>query len=523
MATAAAAETQLISGIPLKLASLGLALATFLIVLDYSIANVSIPYISGDLSVSTDQGTYVITAFAAGSAIILPMTGWLSNKIGPIRLLVLSLVIFTLLSMVCGAAFTFPMLILSRFLQGIAAGPLAPLAQSILIAINPKEKKERAIALFSCVLLTGPVAGPLLGGWLTYDYSWPWIFYINLPIGILAVLLIWLPLRKRKEVKKASPFDWVGFILLAIGVSCLQIVLDKGEQWDWWGSPLIKIYGTTAFLCFTFLIAWELLHPTPLLELRLFKIYSFFLSIILILVMYSLYFGSVVLIPLWLQTNMGYTSTWAGLAVTSIGFAPILISPFMGGVTKKYGPLPLLALCVMFFSLSCFVTAFFDTDVDFWYVSFSRFILGIGLALLAAPLIVLNTLDLPIASLPSGAGIFHFIRAMFGGVGTSIFTTMWIRRTIYHHFTLGESVTPFSANAEYLANSVAQYHLEGKSQLAMVNQVVDNQAAMLALNDCFWVMAWVFLALIPFIILGKFIKPKQKPAAPAAAVEMSMH
>lgn len=502
-----------IQGGKLRCANFGLGLATFLIVLDYSIANVSIPYISGDLAVSVDQGTYVITSFAAGSAIILPMTGWLAKRIGQIRLLILSLMIFTFLSWLCGAALSFPMLIVSRFFQGVAAGPLAPLAQSILISINPPERKQRAIAFYSTILLAGPVIGPLLGGWITYDYSWPWIFYINLPIGTLSALMIGLPLRGIIESKQHSSFDWIGFFLLAAGVTCLQVLLDKGQQFDWWQSPIIQTLGTIAFLSFTFLIAWELLHKTPLLELRLFKIYSFLLSVILILVIYSLYFGTVVLIPLWLQTTMGYTSTWAGLAVISIGFGPMLFSPFMGKITERYGSLRPLAVCVLFFSISSFITAFFDTDVDFWYVSFSRFVLGIGIALLASPLLALSVKDVPVEKLPSSTGIFHFIRAMFGGVGTSIFTTMWQRRTIYHHHTLTESITPYSPNADAFMNAITQYHIQGESQLTLMNEVLDNQAAVLALNDCFWVMAWLFLALIPLIFLGKIFRAKPKAAA----------
>jgi len=492
-----------LSGLPLFLITFALSAATFMFVLDYSIANVSIPYISGDLAVSVDQGTYVITSFAVGNAITLPITGWLTKKVGAVRLICFSLFFFTLFSWTCGATPNFIFLILSRFLQGLASGPMIPLSQTLILMSNPPEKKNTALAFWSTIVITAPIAGPILGGWISYDYHWPWIFYINIPVGLLSMITIWLILKKRETPLEKAPADWVGLLLLAIGVSTLQFLLDKGEQYDWLRSPIIVTCAVTSIICFTLLLVWSLNSERPLIELKLFKIRTFAFSVFCIGIMYAIYFGSVVLVPLWLQTSMNYTSIWAGLAVAPIGVFPFLIGPFMGKLVNRFGATPLLSICFFFFALSSFYTAYFDTDVDFLHICFSRFLLGCAIAFFITPLISLSVQNVSHEKLASATGLFHFVRAMMGGVGTSIFTTMWIRRSAFHHARIDESLTPFSPETTSYLEQLNDLGLAGKQGLAQLNVALNQQADMLSINDCFFFMGWVFLALFLILPLGR--------------------
>ncbi len=489
-----------LTGFPRIIVNMSLALATFMIVLDYSIANVSIPYISGDLAVSVDQGTYVITSFAVGNAIVLALTGWLTKRIGAIKLLCASILLFTLFSWACGAAVNLPMLVICRFIQGAVSGPLIPLSQSLTVSCNPPEKQNSALGIWATIIITAPIAGPMLGGWISYDYTWPWIFYINIPVGIICSLLIWTYLKDRKTPIEKGPFDYIGLIFLIIAVGCLQIFLDKGEQYDWFRSNLMCTLIISSIIAFTLLIIWELSHPTPLLELRLFKTKSFFASIIFVFVGYAIYFGSVVLVPLWLQTNMGYTSVWAGFAVAPIGIAPALFGFFTPKIYTRYGIRFTIFLCYTLFALSCFFTAFFDTDVDIWHIGFSRFLLGCAFVFFMTPILALSMQDLPQEKLPSGTGIFHFVRAMSGAIGTSVFTTMWTRRSAFHHERVGSAINLSPPDTS--------------QGLALLNNSLNNQAAILAINDCFYFMGWTLLALLLFLPLAK------RKAASAAPKEM---
>jgi DHA2 family multidrug resistance protein len=342
-----------------------------------------------------------------------------------------------------------------------------------------------------------------LGGWISYDYHWPWIFYINIPVGILSMLWIYIYLRSRETQKERAVVDWFGLFLLATGVACLQFLLDKGEQYDWMNSDLMRTMAVASVVAFTLLIVWCKSTSTPLIELALFKIPSFALSVFYIALAYAIYFGSVVLVPLWLQTNMGYTPIWAGLAVAPIGIAPFLLSTTSGRLVNKYGSLPLLGLCFVLFAISCFYTAYFDTSVDIYHIAFSRFLLGCALVFFISPLFSLSLSDVSNEKLASATGIFHFVRAMFGGVGTSVFTTIWIRRSAYHHATVGENITAFSQQTQDYLAQLKTLGFEGLRALHMLNRTLDKEAAMLSINDCFYFMGWIFIGLLFFLPLGR--------------------
>lgn len=492
-----------LSGSRLFLAMLALSLACFLIVLDYSIANVSIPYIAGDLGVSANEGTYVITSFAVGSAIGLPMTGWLTKRVGIVRLTVLSLLGFIMLSWVCGISRNLEMLVIARFIQGLAAGPLVPTSQSLTVMIFPPEKKNKALAFWSTVVVVAPIVGPVVGGYISYDIYWPWIFFINIPIGLFAAFIIHTFLKPFESAREKIATDWVGLALLAIGVSCLQFLLDKGEQYDWFNSPIIASCAGTSLICFTYLIAWQLTTKNPLLDLRLFKIPSYTVSILYIATMYAIYFGGVILVPLWLQEFMGYTPIWAGIAVAPIGIMPALFSGLMAKIVSKVGAIIPLAISVILFAISSFDGAYFTTNVDLWHIAFSRFLFGFGMLFFIVPLFHLSVRDIPTEKLPSSTGMFHFVRAMMGGVGTSVFTTLWVRRSALHHANQVAAILPSREPVNNLYSQMDQLGITGEKAQAIVNDMATNQGALLGLNDCFYVMGWIFIGMLAILLIGK--------------------
>ncbi|NGX37994.1 MAG: Multidrug export protein EmrB [Chlamydiae bacterium] len=496
-------ETKYLKGFPLIISTIAVSLATFLIVLDYSIANIAIPYIAGDLAASPDQGIYVITAFAVGSAISLPLSGWLTKRVGLIRLIVLSLLGFVALSWVCGVSISLTMLVIARFLQGLAAGPLIPLSQTLTIQMFPPEKRNSALAFWSTVVIVAPVLGPVLGGWISYDIHWSWIFFINIPLGLFAAAVIHFFLKAFETPREKVSTDWIGLLLLAIAVTCLQFLLDKGEQYDWLNSPIIRTCAATSLICFVFLVAYELTRKAPLLELRLLKIPSYTLSIIFIATMYAVYFGGVVLVPLWLQEYMGYTPIWAGIAVAPIGIIPMLFSAPIARLVNKIGAILPLGISLIFFALSSFDGAFFNTDVDLFHVGISRFLFGLGLLFFLVPLFNLSVRDIPQDKLPSSTGMFHFVRAMMGGVGTSVFTTLWVRRSAFHHANLAAQVVPARDPVDNFYGQLDQIGITGEKAQTIVNDMIDKQASVLGINDCFYLMGWIFIAMLAILLIGK--------------------
>lgn len=472
-----------------------IALATFMIVLDYSIANVALPYIAGDLAVSTDQGTYVITSFAVGSSIGLAMTGFLTKRIGEVRLIVVSTFLFVFFSIVCGLSVNLLMIVCARFIQGLVSGPLIPLSQSLIVKYGTIETRSRDLSIWSTIVVTAPVVGPILGGYISDWYSWPWIFYINVPIGLFCGSALWLILRTRESKIEKVPSDVIGIILLTIAVSTLQLFLDKGQQWDWWRSNLICGLAFTSVMGFTYLIIREVWHKTPLLNLHLFKIPSFSISIVCLMISYAMYFGSVVLVPLWLQEFMDYNAEWAGLAVCTLGVAPVLFSLVTPIIMKTVGNTATLMLSFFFFAVGCFYSTLFTPQVDFFHIALARFIFGFGFVCYITPLLSMNIQEISADKIPGAAGIFHFLRAMVGAVGTAVFTTIWQRRTTFHHLRIGESLTIYNPMTPMTTDPQA---------LEILNRGVDVQSAMLAINDSFYLMGWLFVSLIALLIIWRF-------------------
>ena len=282
----------------------------------------AVPYIAGNLSVSADQGTWVITSFSASNAVVLPLTGWLSNYFGRVRLFVWSLILFAIASFICGLSTTLAMLVFFRVIQGAVAGSLIPLSQSLMMENNPPDKQGAALGFWGMIVITAPVLGPIVGGYLTDVYSWPWIFYINVPIGFFSAFVTWVFLKNKESEIVRNPIDWVGLFLLALGVGCLQIMLDKGKDLDWFDSPLIITLTIVSGISLTYFAIWTYFQTHPIVDFSFFKNRNFAVRTVCITIGFLVYFGSTVTVPLWLQTEENYTPFWAGVAVAPIGIVP---------------------------------------------------------------------------------------------------------------------------------------------------------------------------------------------------------
>ena len=345
-----------LKGWQLWLLNIALGLGTFIQILDTSIANVAIPYIAGNLSVSADEGTWVITSFSASNAVVLPLTGWLSDYFGRVRLFVWSVLLFALISFLCGLSTSLTMLVFLRVIQGAVAGSLIPLSQSLMMASNPVEKQGAALGFWGMIVIVAPILGPVIGGYLTDVYSWPWIFYINVPIGLLSASITWFLLKDKESKIVRLPIDWVGLFLLSLGVACLQIMLDKGKDLDWFESNVIIILTLVSAISLTYFGIWTYFQKHPIVDFSFFKNRNFAVGTICITVGFLIYFGSTVTLPLWLQTEQNYTAYWAGVAVAPVGIIPVLLSTTIGKNMYRFDLRMVAALSFVFFAIAFFLS-----------------------------------------------------------------------------------------------------------------------------------------------------------------------
>ncbi|WP_263144893.1 DHA2 family efflux MFS transporter permease subunit [Pseudomonas sp. RIT-PI-AD] len=484
----------------MALAVVGISLATFMQVLDTTIANVALPTISGNLGVSSEQGTWVVTSFAVCNAIALPLTGWMARRFGEVKLFLASVILFVITSFLCGIARSMPELVVFRALQGFVAGPLYPMAQTLLLAIFPAAKRGMALALLAMVTVVAPIIGPISGGWLTDNYSWPWIFFINVPIGIFAALVVWTQLRKRPEAIVHKPIDYVGLALLVLGVGLLQVVLDKGNDLDWFESNFILGATAVSVIALVALVIWELTDEHPIINLRLFRYRNFSVGTLSLVLGYAGFFGINLILPQWLQTQMGYTPVWAGLAAAPIGILPVFLSPLVGRFAHKTDLRLLAAGSFLVIGASCYMRAQFSTDVDYLHIAAVQAFMGLGIALFFMPTTSILLSSLKPQEIADGSGLATFLRVLGGSFASSLTTWIWHRREIFHHAQLSEHVTAYSpATQRYLD------HLGGASQAsaAQIDRVVEHQAYMLATVDQFTLMGWLFAALVLIIWLAK--------------------
>jgi MFS transporter, DHA2 family, multidrug resistance protein len=497
------AEFAPLEGTALVLGTIALALATFMNVLDTSIANVSIPAIAGDMGVSPTQGTWVITSFAVANAISVPLTGWLTQRYGQVRLFTTSVLLFVLASWLCGMAPNIATLIAFRVLQGAVAGPMIPLSQTLLLASYPAAKTGTALAMWSMTVLVAPVAGPLLGGWITDNISWPWIFYINVPVGIFAAALTWSIYRGRDPGRRKVPLDGVGLILLVVFVGALQIMVDKGKELDWFSSDRIVMLALVSGIGFMFFLAWELTERYPIVDLRLFARRNFTMGTVSLAIAYGLFFGNVVLLPLWLQEYMGYTATWAGIVTAPVGLLAILLSPWVGKNVNRFDPRLLATAAFIGFAFVLWLRSRFDTEADVATIMVPTVLQGAAMAFFFVPLQAIVFSGLPPEKIPWAAGLMNFLRITAGAVGTSLFTTLWSNRASVHHVQLAEAIDRTNAQALQTMHAMIAGGLDRQQAATAINRIVDQQAYTMAVTDLFWLSSVLFCVLIAVIWIAK--------------------
>jgi MFS transporter, DHA2 family, multidrug resistance protein len=487
----------------LALLTVGLALGTFMEVLDTSIANVAVPTISGNLGVANSEGTWVISSYSVASAIAVPLTGWLARRVGEVRLFTLSVVLFTFASAACGFAANFETLIFFRLVQGLVSGPMVPLSQTILIRSYPLEKRGLALGLWAMTVIVAPIFGPVMGGWITDNYTWPWIFYINVPIGLFSGACAYVLLRGRETKTTKQRIDAVGLALLVIGVSCLQMMLDLGKDRDWFNSKFIVTLAIVATVSIAFMLVWEATEKEPVVDLSLFRDRNFALGALIISFGFMAFFGSVVIFPLWLQTVMGYTAGVAGLATAPVGLLALVLSPLIGRNMHKLDLRMVACFAFLVFAFVSIWNSTFTLDVSFGHVIQPRLVQGIGVACFFVPMTTITLSSISDERLASASGLSNFLRTLSGAIGTALSTTFWEDDAIYHHAVLAESVSQASQNTNAYSDTLTSLGFAGQSVTAQLNEVVTQQGYMLATNDFFRISCVMFLVLAALVWITK--------------------
>jgi len=479
-------------------------------VLDTSIANVALPYIGGNLGASTDQSTWILTSYLVSNAVVLPISGWFSNLVGRKRFFMLCLTIFTISSFLCGVAPSLGAIIFFRVLQGAGGGGLQPLAQAILADTFPPEKRGLAFALYAVTVIVAPTVGPTLGGWITDNYSWRWIFFINIPVGIVALLLVYRliddpPWAKRKA-GIASRIDYIGISLLVLGVGALQIMLDKGQEDDWFGSNFITTLAILAVVGLVSLVIWELYSKSPIIDVRMYRNMNFLQANIQIFILGLILFAALVMLPLFLQTLLGYTAESAGLVLSGGGLFLLLMTPVIGVLSGKIQARYLIAFGWLTVAFGMFLSGReLQLGISFRSAAWLRVFQVVGLSFLFVPINLVSFIGVPAEKSGSVAGLINFMRNIGSSVGTSMVTTVLARRAQVHQAYLVGNVSPGSTNlSEAVAGLTARIIASGtdavqagKIAYAIIYRTVIAQATTLAYID-----TYILLGTIALIMLG---------------------
>jgi DHA2 family multidrug resistance protein len=504
------AEAAPLTGLPLALTALAVATGTVMQVLDSTIANVSLPTIAGNLGVSTDDSTWVITAFAAANGVSVPMTGWLMARFGVVRVFALSVALFTVASVLCGLAWDLPSLVFFRLVQGGVSGPMVPGSQALLIMIFPPDKRGVAIGLWSITTLVGPVVGPIIGGYISDNWYWGLIFLINGPVGVIGALGSWLPLRNRETPTRKSTFDSVGLGLLAVWVGCLQCVLDLGKNADWFNSPTIVTLAIIAVVGFAAWLIWELTEADPLVDLSLFRNRNSAIGVTVLSVGFSLFFAVNLLQPLWLQQQLAYTATWAGLVAAPSGLVALVLTPLGARLGAKVD-----ARLLGTFSFAAFTGAYllrsgFTADADFLHLAAPALFQGAAFSVFFLATIAIALDGIPAERTPAATGLSNFVRIILSGFAASLVTTIWDRRERVHQTHLAETTTAFAPNYGHAAHDLQNAGLTAQQSAGVIGHLVEGQAYLLSATEIFWACGWLSLATIALLWVAR------RPASAAA-------
>ncbi|HEX3709356.1 MAG TPA: DHA2 family efflux MFS transporter permease subunit [Pseudolabrys sp.] len=504
------------------------SIATFMLVLDTSIANVALRNIAGDLAASLDEATWIITTYLIANAVIIPVSGWLASAFGRKRYYMICVATFTVASLLCGLAWNLQSLIFFRILQGLGGGGMAPSEQAILADTFPPQKRGQAFALYGVAVIIAPTIGPTLGGWLTDNFSWHWIFFINLPFGIISLSLVqWLVVEpealereRRERLRRGLRVDWVGFLLVALALGCLEIVLDRGQQDDWFGSGFIVAFTAVAVVSFVLFVPWELTREDPVVDLRLLFTRQFGTSFLVMMAVGAVLFGSTQILPQLLQSEYPYTAYLAGLSMMPGGLAMLMLMPISGAASGFIQPKYLIAFGMAMIALAMWHMTSLSPEASFSFFAWARVFQMTGLPFLFIPINTAAYAGLPPAKTNQASALVNVARNLGGSFGISLANTEIAQRTQFHHLRLVEHVYPSSPAYHQVTRAVSGYftaHGAGASAktlaLGWIGQVVQTQSALLAYIDVFW-SASIFAALmVPLALL--LLKPVDMHAAPA--------
>ena len=500
-------------GSALAITSIALALGTFMQVLDSSIANVSIPTIAGNLGVSADQGTWVITSFAVSNGISVPVSAFMMQRFGVVRTFVVSVLLFTIASLLCGISWSLGSLVLFRVVQGAVSGPMIPGSQALLLAIFPPAKRGTALAIWSITTLIAPICGPIFGGYISDNYSWPWIFFINLPVGLICTLICWRSLASRETPTRRVPIDRVGFGLLVVWVGALQVMLDKGKDADWFASPMIVILALTTVIGFVAWLIWELTDANPIVDLSLFKSRNFAIGTMAFCLGYGVFFGNLVLLPLWLQTQVGYTATWAGLVATPAGVVAVILSPIAARFMQYIDARWMATISFLAFGISFLMRAEYPPDASFGVLIIPLLVQGVAMSGFFVSMLTILLQGIPPQRIPSASGLSNFARITAGGFAASLTTVIWDRREAVHQTRLADTSSPDNPVVSQALSHLQATGMSAAQGIGVLTRNLVNQAYMLSSIDFFWVSGWICLTVLPLVWLTRRALGGGGPAA----------
>jgi len=496
-------------GAVLLLAALSLALSNFMVVLDTTIANVSVPHISGGIGISADQGTWIITSYSVAEAVCVPLTGFLTARFGSVKLFIAALIGFAFFSMMCGFSSSLTEIVLFRLGQGLCGGPLMPLTQTLLLRIFPDDQRGKALALWSMTTVTAPIFGPILGGTLSDDWSWHWIFFINLPIAIGCIVGAYTLLRPIETALKPARIDLTGLSLMVVWIAALQMMLDFGHDRDWFHNDFIVTLGVVAAIGFAFFCAWEFTDPDPAVDLRVFRHRGFAASVIALGFTFGTYFTSAVIIPQWLQGNLGYTATWAGYATAFTGVSAVIASPIVGRLSATVDPRKLVSFGILWLGVTTLLRCHWNSGADFWSLAIPQLLQGVGLPFFFIPITSIGLAAVEPGEIASAAGLMSFLRTISAAIGTSISTTAWDDDTRVARSELVSKLYTTDVSAQLRQQGMSDGQVRG-----LIEQLVNNEAAALATNHIFLVSSLVFL--FAAMLIWAAPKPTRK-IAPGSA------
>jgi DHA2 family multidrug resistance protein len=485
---------------------------TFMEVLDTTVVNVSLPHIAGSLSATVDEATWVLTSYLVSNAIILPITGWLANYFGRKRLLMMSVTGFSISSFLCGFAPTLPLLIVFRVIQGAAGGSLQPLSQAVLLEAFPPQDRGKAMGFWGLGIVVAPILGPVLGGWLTDSYSWRWVFYINIPVGIASIVMTQMFIFDPPYIRRSSSrVDYWGIGMLAVGMAALQVVLDKGQQEDWFASHWITVLSVVAIAGLAIFVIYELRTEAPVVNLRVFRERTYSTGVFLMTVVGFVLYGSLVLLPIWMQTLLGYPALQAGIALAPRGLGSFLAMPLVGLIMPKFDPRKFLATGFGIAAGTLFAFSRLNLNAGYWDFFWPQFVQGISLAFLFVPLTTITMGLIPKQQMGNATSIFNLLRNLGGSIGIAMATTLIARHQQVHTNLLISHITPYSLGTRRTLGGLrSAMEARGADPVTAARQgvaalfgLVERQAAILAFIDVFQVLTLMFLLAVPLVLLMK--------------------